>query len=48
MSVCVSCDGEFVIIVFKTMHDVISASTSASADNTYLDPDYSWYQNNLI
>ena len=41
MSVCFSCDDVLVIILFKTR-------PSASADNSYLDLDYSGYQNNPI
>ena len=38
---CDSCDNAFVVIFFKTMYN-------ASADNTYLDLDYSEYHKNLI
>ena len=58
MSIQVPGDGVFVVIFFKTMYNKIiirfgfrdnrNNQGLGSADNTYLDLDYSRYQTNLI
>ena len=58
MSIQVPGDGVFVVIFFKTMYnkiiirfgfcDNLNNQGLDSADNTYLDLDYSRYQTNLI
>ena len=46
---CDRCDNAFVVIFFKTMYNkCYQPQPSASADNTFLDLDYSGYHKNLI